>query len=96
MFELELSRAAVKTLSKLERYDKVAHAAVQKALGTLQINPDHSGLNTHPWRGKKCPHDKTLFESYAQNGSGSAYRIFWCYKPDSEPTIVVAEISPHK
>jgi hypothetical protein len=77
-----------------------AHAvrlkAVRKALGKMEINIRHPGLNTKPYRGEKCPHGDTLFEAYAQNKTPGAYRIFWCYMPPpARDEILIVAITPH-
>jgi hypothetical protein len=74
---------------------------VRKALGYLQVNPAHPGLNTHEFTSLSTP-ERKMFEAYAQNQTPGAYRIFWHYGPDEHdakkkriPVITIASITPH-
>jgi len=69
---------------------------VRKALGLLQSNPRHPGLQTHEYRSLPHPFDPAgkVFEAYAQNKTPGAYRIFWCYGPDKREITIIA-ITPH-
>src|SRR3989338_1665473 len=75
---------------------------VKKALGFLSTNPRHPSLVTHKFESLinlKNPKEP-VFESYAQNNTPSAYRIFWIYgsvrRPPSQGRIItVFAITPH-
>jgi len=69
---------------------------IKKSIDLLRENPRHPSLNTHefssiphPWN----PQDK-VFEAYVQNKTPGAYRIFWCYGPQTYQITVIA-ITPH-
>lgn len=68
--------------------------AVRKALGYLETNPRHPGLNTHKYSSLAGANGKEIFEAYAENRTPAAYRIFWHYGPGKE-TITVIAITPH-
>ncbi|MCH2547740.1 MAG: hypothetical protein MK052_09050 [Alphaproteobacteria bacterium] len=68
--------------------------AVRKALGYLQANPRHPGLNTHKYSSLSGPNNEEVFEAYAENKTPGAYRIFWFYGPDKKEITIVA-ITPH-
>jgi hypothetical protein len=55
---------------------------VRKALGYLEIDPKHPGLQTHEFTSLIGAHSEKVFEAYAQNNTPGAYRIFWHYGPD--------------
>jgi len=55
---------------------------VQKALGYLEIDPRHPGLQTHEFSSLTGVNGEKIFEAYAQNNTPGAYRIFWHYGPD--------------
>jgi hypothetical protein len=55
---------------------------VRKALGYLEIDPHHPGLQTHEFTSLSGVHGEKVFEAYAQNNTPGAYRIFWHYGPD--------------
>jgi hypothetical protein len=69
---------------------------VAKAIGLLQENPRHPGLNTHEYDSLPHPYDDTkkVFETYAQNRTSGAYRVFWCYGPNTGDITIIA-ITPH-
>lgn len=58
--------------------------AVRKALGYLETNPRHPGLNTHKYSALTAPNGGEIFEAYAENRTPAAYRIFWFYGPDKK------------
>jgi len=69
---------------------------VVKTLSLLTNNPKHQSLNTHEYSGIENPFkakDK-VFEAYAQNKTPGAYRVFWCYGPNSGDITILA-ITPH-
>ena len=68
--------------------------AVRKALGYLEINPRHPGLNTHKFTSLEGIHGEEIFEAYAENNTPAAYRIFWHYGPEKQ-TITIIAITPH-
>ena len=68
--------------------------AVEKALGYLQTNPRHPGLQTHKNDDATGPGGEEGFEAYAENNTPAAYRIFWCYGPD-KGFITILSIVPH-
>ncbi len=74
---------------------------VHKALGLLEMNPRHPGLNTHEFTSLIGAGGEKVFEAYAQNDTPGAYRIFWHYGPDEvaqkkrTPVITVVAITPH-
>lgn len=64
--------------------------AVRKALGYLETNPRHPGLNTHKYNSISGPHGEEVFEAYAENKTPAAYRIFWYYGPSKKEITIVA------
>ncbi len=68
--------------------------AVRKALGFLELNPRHQGLNTRKYNSLKGPSGEDVFEAYAENNTPGAYRIFWHYGPGKNVITVIA-ITPH-
>lgn len=68
--------------------------SVRKALGYLQTNPRHPGLNTHKYTSLVGPSGEEVFEAYAENNTPGAYRIFRFYGPDKSMITIIA-ITPH-
>jgi hypothetical protein len=69
---------------------------VHKAITLLLANPKHAGLQTHEYDSIVNPYNKDakVFEAYAQNNTPRAYRVFWCYGPDTRDITIIA-ITPH-
>lgn len=95
-FNLKFSVQANTILDTLEQNPAYAKRlkAVMKALGYLQTNPRHPGLNTHKFTSRSGPNGEDMFEAYAENQTPGAYRIFWYYGPDKN-VITVFAITPH-
>ncbi len=96
-FVLDTTPVAKEQLAALEADAGLSKQlkAVRKALGWLETQgPSYPGLNVHPFKGRTCPHDDTLYEAYAQNRTPSAWRIFFCYAPKKGRLLIVA-ITPH-
>jgi hypothetical protein len=95
-FVLLLTKEAKEDL-KLLASDKGrirTYIAVAKALRLMSQNLRHPSLATHEFRSKQGPNGEKILESYAQNKTPSAHRIFWYYGPGKKEITVVA-ITPH-
>ena len=67
-----------------------------KALNHLQKNPKHPGLHSHEFDSLDHPYHKgeKVWESYIQNQTSGAYRLFWCYGKEVGELTILA-ITPH-
>src|SRR5688572_13667126 len=99
----ELKEAATEALSskaakgkKKSTKQEGLFKQVQKTLSLLSGNPRHPGLSTHEYESIENPFDKRqkVFESYAQNKTPGAYRVFWCYGTGKQEITIIA-ITPH-
>ena len=91
-FQLKFTKEADGNLRALET-DKGREKrlkAVRKALGYLEVNPRHKGLNTHKYSSLKGPNGEEVFEAYAENNTPAAYRIFWHYGPEKNQITIIA------
>lgn len=95
-FELLFSETAKQQLYSLRgnRNKQGVYKAVGKTLYFMKANLRHPSLNTHEYRSLKGPGEEKVFESYAQNNTPGAYRVFWHYGPQKDQITVVA-IVPH-
>lgn len=95
-FELFFTDDADDQFSVLEnsKDKKAAYKAVCKILGYMETNLKHPSLHTHVYDGILGPNKEKVFESYAQNRTPGAYRIFWHYGPQKKQ-ITILEICPH-
>ena len=65
-----------------------------KALLLLSRDPRHPGLNSHEIAALTARYGQRVWESYLENGTPSAGRIFWTYGPD-RGDITVIGLEPH-
>jgi hypothetical protein len=79
---------------KTDASKKKQYKAVKKTLNYLATNPRHNSLNSHPFYSLRGPNGETIFESYAQQKTPAAYRVFWYYGP-SRARITIVAITPH-
>ena len=91
-FSLLFTHQANLDLDALEQNAALAKRlkAVRKALGLLQNNPRHPGLNTHKYNSLEGPNGAEVFEAYAENRTPAAYRIFWHYGPGKNSITIIA------
>jgi len=89
-------------LLKVDASRKARYKAVKKTLKLLAVNPRHNSLQTHSYESLKGPNGEKVFESYAQQKTPAAYRVFWYYGPDEidvnnkrTPIITILAITPH-
>lgn len=96
MFKLIFKEQAKEDLLELQSDPTLLKRlkAVRKALGHLQLNPRHTGLNTHKYKSKTTDSGDDIFEAYAENNTPGAYRIFWHYGPGKK-IITIITIIPH-
>lgn len=83
----------------LDLYSRKQYATkfkkVRKALRLLErAGPRHPGLRSHAYQSVPVPGGGTLWESYVENHTPSAWRIWWFYGPDEEQ-ITIVTIGPH-
>jgi hypothetical protein len=94
-FEIILSHEANENYMVLQNPSKKAVLkAVDKTLDLMATNLRHRSLQTHEFHGMKGPDGEKIWESYAQNKTPGAYRVFWHYGPGKSKITIVA-ITPH-
>jgi hypothetical protein len=71
-----------------------------KATHLLSINPKHNSLNSHEINtltirfSKKTGYKCRVWQSYLQNNTPSAGRLYWCYGPGKNDISVIG-LEPH-
>lgn len=65
-----------------------------KTLNYLSQNPRHNSLNSHEIDDLTRKHGLKIFQSYLENNTPAAGRLFWAYGPDQQDITVLA-IEPH-
>jgi hypothetical protein len=74
---------------------------VQRALGRIEEDPRYPGLNSHQYENFPGAPDVKVWDSYVENNTPSAWRIFWMYGPDEIvegkkiAVITMLAITPH-
>ncbi len=95
MYKIEYTKEAEKNLRDLKKKGEIAKLRkIKEALDTIQQNPRHPGLHTHKYQSFQTKNGEDVFQSYVENHTPSAYRIFWYYGPDSGIITIIA-ITPH-
>ncbi len=95
-YELQLTEEADLDMDELktDNSKRIVAKAVIKALKFMKVNLRHPSLNTHKYDDFTGPNGEEVFESYAQNDTPGAYRIFWYYGPGKK-IITILRITPH-
>lgn len=93
-FSLTYSDDANETLERLEAENTKKSVKVLKALALMETNLRHQGLHTHKYDGYVGENGEEVFESYVENHTPGAYRIYWHYGPERGMIRIVA-ITPH-
>jgi len=99
-YKLRFATRATETLKELESGDPNQLAKLKKvrrALARLEQNPHHPGLASHRYESLPVDRDVRVWDSYVENNTPSAWRIFWRYGPDEpdQPVITSLAIGPH-
>ena len=67
---------------------------IGKAMKLISINPRHPGLRTHEISDLTRKYGFKVFESYLENKTPAAGRVFWAYAP-GRGNITILGIEPH-
>jgi hypothetical protein len=73
---------------------------LSKAISFLENNPIHNSLNTHEIGelsarySKQCGREIKVWQSYIENNTPSAGRLYWCYGP-VRGVITIIGLEPH-
>lgn len=83
----------------LDSLGKPAHrtkdAKVRKALRLLRdVGPSHPGLHSHKYHSLTGPGGEDVWESYVENRTPGASRIWWVYGHGAD-TITIVTVGPH-
>jgi hypothetical protein len=95
-FDLRYTAEAVQVLSDLEsKQYQQERKRVLRTLKQLEVRgPRHPGLNSHPYQSVRGPGGAQLWESYVENRTPGAWRVWWIYGPEAGELTIVT-IGPH-
>ena len=83
-----------KLASKLDKQEEKFFKKLVKTLGFLGQNPRHPGLESHEIDDLTRKHGIKIFQSYLENNTPAAGRLFWAYGPEKGDITILA-IEPH-
>lgn len=78
----------------LEREERVLAKKFAKAVRHLGANPRHPGLQSHEIADLTKRYGQKVFESYLENDTSAAGRLFWTYGPEPKQLTVIG-LEPH-
>jgi len=78
----------------MESADPKKKAKIVRCLAKLGSNPRHPGLNSHSYAEIRGPLGEQIWESYVENNTTSAWRVWWFYGPE-QGEITVYLIAEH-
>jgi hypothetical protein len=99
-FKLRFSPSARALLKELEQggpNEQTRLKKIRKALGHLELDPRYPGLHSHQYESFPVDTDVKVWDSYVENKTPGAWRIFWRYGPNEGDVsvITVLAIGPH-
>lgn len=95
MHHLIYTEEAKSNLADLKKQGQIKKLKkIKLTLDKLQENPRHPGLHTHKYKSFKGANEEEIFQSYVENKTPGAFRMFWHYGPDKE-VITILAITPH-
>lgn len=93
-FRLTFTDEADQILKQLQKKKDPKLNKVRKTLGLMETNLRHPGLQTHEFTSLSGPNGEKVFESYVENRTSGAWRVFWFYGP--KPGMIrVLNIAQH-
>src|ERR1700733_13185363 len=78
----------------LDKEEEKFFKKLVKTLGYLSENPRHNSLASHEIDVLTAKYGIKIFQSYLENNTPAAGRIFWAYGPEKQDITVLA-IEPH-
>jgi hypothetical protein len=94
-FELVFTPEATAVLKDLERPECARKLAkVRKALAQLEEDPRYPALRSHRLQSFPSPTGEAVYDSYVENHTPAAWRIYWSYGPEASQ-LTVHTIGPH-
>ena len=95
MHHLIYTEEAKTNLTELKKQGQIKKLKkIKLTLDKLQENPRYPGLHTHKYKSFKGNNGEDIFQSYIENKTPGAFRVFWHYGPD-KTAITIVTITPH-
>lgn len=81
-------------IQALKRSNPGKHKKIVKCLAWLESQPKHPGLHSHRYEDLDQAFGQKIWQSYVENRTPGAYRVFWHFGPGKSEITIVA-ITPH-
>ena len=81
-------------LGIINKNDAILYKKWGKALRILSSSPDYPGLRTHEIEPLSRRYGIKVWQSYLENKTSGAMRMYWVYGPDRK-NIAVIGLEPH-
>jgi hypothetical protein len=91
-FKLKLTPEVISRLAEMEANNTYAAKLkkVRNCLAKLESQgPQYPGLNSHQYVSLRGPNDEPVWESYVENQTPGAWRVWWYYGPEAGQITVV-------
>ena len=94
-FVIYTTREFERVAARIKKSDPGKHRKVQRTVRLLRdVGPRHPGLNSHKYSSLAGPNGEEVWESYVENKTPGAWRLFWTYGPDAD-MITLISVGPH-
>ena len=81
-------------IGKISKNDTIIFKKWGKALKLLSENPRHPSLKTHDIEVLSERYGERVWQSYLENKTSGAMRMYWVYGPDKK-SITIIGLEPH-
>ena len=82
-------------LARIARDDAGKHRKVLKTIRILRdLGPAYPSLHSHKYQSLTGPNNEDIWESYVENQTPGAWRLFWCYARHPD-VIILITVGPH-
>ena len=78
----------------LKGKNKILFKKLVKTLSFLQSDPRHNSLQTHEIEPLSRRYNRKVWQSYLENNTPAAGRLFWVYGPDQQEITIIG-LEPH-
>ena len=97
VFELGYSPEVDELITTLETSDPAKYKKVVRALKRLEQDPHDPALNSSKYQSLKGkgPGGTDIWESYVEQGTPGAWRVFWYFSKKERGLIGVIHLGPH-
>jgi hypothetical protein len=87
--EVRRTEQVEELIAQLARTNQKRHRKVIKALGLLEHDPAYPSLQTHRFESLDSVFGEAIWESYVENNTPGAWRMWWFYGPGQRQITVV-------